>query len=51
MRNVLYIIAVILLAGWIFGAFFSTVGSVIHLLLVLAIAAAIFGAIRRNTVA
>ncbi len=50
MRNVLYIIAVILLAGWVFGAFFSTIGSAIHLLLVLAIAAAIFGAIRRNTV-
>lgn len=50
MRNVLYIIAVIMLAGWIFGAFFSTVGSAIHLLLVLAIAAAIFGTIRRNTV-
>jgi len=51
MRNVLYIIAVILLAGWVFGAFFSTVGSAIHLLLVLAIAAVVFGAIRRNTTA
>ena len=51
MRNILYIIAVILLAGWVFGAFFSTVGSIIHLLLVLAIASAIFGAVRRNTVA
>ena len=51
MRNILYIIAIILLAGWVFGAFFSTVGSVIHLLLVLAIASFIFGAVRRNTVA
>ncbi len=51
MRNVLYIIAVIFLAIWVFGAFFSTAGSVIHLLLVLAIASAIFGAVRRNTVA
>ena len=50
MRNVLYVIAIILLAGWVFGAFFSTVGSAIHLLLVLAIASAIFGAIRRDTV-
>jgi len=49
MRNILYIIAVILLAGWVFGAFFSTVGSLIHLLLVLAIASAIYGAIRRDT--
>ena len=48
MRSILYVIAVILLAGWVFGAFFSTVGSLIHLLLVLAIASAIFGAIRRE---
>lgn len=51
MRNILYIIAVILLAGWIFGAFFSAAGSIIHLLLALAIASAIFGAVRRNTIA
>ncbi len=51
MRSILYIIAAILLAFWVFGAFFSTAGSIIHLLLVLAIASAIFGSIRRNTVA
>lgn len=46
MRSILYIIAVILLIGWIFGAFISTAGSIIHLLLVLAIASAILGALR-----
>ena len=51
MRNILYIIAVILVAGWVFGAFFSTAGSIIHLLLVLAIASVVFGSLRRNTVA
>lgn len=51
MRNILYIIAVIFLAIWVFGAFFSTMGSAIHLLLVLAIASAVFGALRRNTAA
>lgn len=51
MKNILYIIAVVLLAFWVFGAFFSTIGSLIHLVLVLAIASAVFGFLRRNTVA
>jgi len=35
----LYIIAVILLIGWVLGAFVFTVGKLIHILLVLAIIA------------
>jgi len=50
MRNVLYIIAVVLLIGWVLGAFVYTTGSLIHLLLVLAIASIILGAIRRQNV-
>ncbi len=48
MRSLLYIVAVILLIGWVLGAFVYTTGSVIHLLLVLAIASIIIGAMRRS---
>ncbi|WP_373523064.1 lmo0937 family membrane protein [Aquiflexum sp.] len=42
MGNILYIIAVILIIGWIFGAFVYSVGGIIHILLVLAIIAIVF---------
>jgi hypothetical protein len=47
MSNLLYIIAVILIIGWAIGFFAYSVGSVIHLLLVIAIIALILGVIRR----
>lgn len=48
MRSLLYIIAVILVISWIFGAFvFPVGGSLIHILLVIAIIALILGVIRR----
>lgn len=37
MRNILYIIAVILLIGWAIGFFAYSLGSVIHILLVIAV--------------
>lgn len=37
MRSILWLIAVILIIGWIFGAFVYTAGGLIHILLVLAI--------------
>lgn len=37
MRNILYIIAVLLIIGWAIGFFAYSAGSVIHLLLVIAI--------------
>jgi hypothetical protein len=37
MRNLLYIIAVILVIGWAIGFFAYSAGSVIHILLVIAI--------------
>lgn len=46
MENLLYIIAVILLIGWAIGFFAYSVGSVIHILLVLAIIAIILRLIR-----
>ena len=50
MRSLLYVIAVILLIGWIFGAFVYSAGSLIHILLVLAIISLLLGFIRRGTV-
>jgi hypothetical protein len=49
MNSLLYIIAVILLVGWAIGVFFTSVGSLIHVLLVIAIIAVLLGIIRRPT--
>ncbi|MBX2971039.1 MAG: lmo0937 family membrane protein [Cyclobacteriaceae bacterium] len=37
MNNLLYIIAVILIIGWLLGAFVYSVGHLIHILLALAL--------------
>lgn len=50
MNNLLYIIAVILIIGWIIGAFVFTVGKLIHLLLVFAIIAILIRIIRGDSV-
>jgi hypothetical protein len=50
MRSLLYIIAVILIIGWVLGAFVYSAGSIIHILLVLAIISLLFGFMRRGTV-
>ncbi len=50
MRSLLYIIAVILIIGWILGAFVYSAGSIIHILLVLAIVAILLGFIRTGRV-
>ncbi|TFF35996.1 lmo0937 family membrane protein [Mucilaginibacter psychrotolerans] len=48
MRSLLYLIAVILVVIWIFGAFVSPFGgNIIHVLLVIAIIALLLGVIRR----
>jgi hypothetical protein len=49
MNSLLYVIAVILLIGWALGVFVYSVGSIIHILLVIAIIALILGIIRRPT--
>jgi hypothetical protein len=46
MNNLLYAIAVILLIGWALGFFVYSAGSIIHLLLVIAVIAVIFRLIR-----
>lgn len=42
MSSLLYLIAIILVIGWIIGAFVYSVGGLIHILLVLAVIAILF---------
>ncbi|HET6766900.1 MAG TPA: lmo0937 family membrane protein [Chitinophagaceae bacterium] len=46
MGSLLYVVAVILIVGWILGFFFFDAGSIIHLLLVIAVIAIILRLIR-----
>jgi hypothetical protein len=50
MTDLLYIIAVILIIGWLLGAFVFSVGNLIHLLLVFAIVAILLRLIRGRSV-
>ena len=50
MSNLLYAIAVILLIAWALGFFVYSVGSLIHILLVIAIVAVVFRLIRGERV-
>jgi len=47
MRNLLYIVAVVLIIGWLLGAFYWEVGGVIHILIILAVISLLLGIIRR----
>jgi hypothetical protein len=46
MRGLLYLVAVILVIGWLLGFIIYSVGALIHLLLVLAIISILFSVIR-----
>ncbi len=48
MRSILYLIAVVLIIGWLIGVFAYSVGGIIHVLLVLAIISFLIGVIRRG---
>jgi hypothetical protein len=50
MSNLLYAIAVILLIAWALGYFVYSVGSLIHILLVIAVVAVLFRLIRGERV-
>ncbi|AKP51121.1 lmo0937 family membrane protein [Cyclobacterium amurskyense] len=50
MSSLLYIIAIILVIGWILGAFVYSVGGLIHILLVLAVIAVLFRLISGRSV-
>ncbi|MCJ8210904.1 lmo0937 family membrane protein [Mucilaginibacter sp. RS28] len=47
MRGLLYIIAVILIIGWLLGVFVYSATGLIHVLLVIAVIALLLGIIRR----
>lgn len=42
MRDLLYIVAIVLVIGWILGFFVFSTGGLIHILLVLAVIAILF---------
>jgi hypothetical protein len=46
MKSILYIVAVILIIGWIAGLMLHVAGSLIHLLLVFAVIAILFNIIQ-----
>lgn len=46
MRSLLYLIAVILIIGWLLGFFVYSVGHLIHILLVLAVISILISLIR-----
>lgn len=51
MGNLLYVVAIILLIGWAFGFFVYSSGSIIHILLVIAIVAILLRVIQgRNPI-
>ncbi len=50
MNNLLYIIAIILVVGWIFGFFVYDTGGIIHVLLIIALIAVILRVIRGNKI-
>jgi len=47
MRSILYLIAVILVIGWLLGVFVYSAGGLIHILIVVAVIALLLGLIRR----
>ncbi len=47
MRSLLYLIAVILIIGWLFGFFVYSAGGLIHILLIIAIISLLLAVIRR----
>ena len=48
MRNLLYILAVVLIIGWLLGVFYWNASGMIHILIILAVIAILFGIIRRS---
>lgn len=48
MRSILYIVAVILVIGWILGFFVYSAGGLIHILLVLAVISILLSLINRG---
>ena len=47
MRSLLYLIAVVLIVGWLLGIFYYSATGIIHVLIVIALISLLLGAIRR----
>jgi hypothetical protein len=50
MNDLLYLVAIILIIGWILGAFVYSLGGLIHILLVIAVIAILLRLIRGRSV-
>ncbi|HVK46184.1 MAG TPA: lmo0937 family membrane protein [Pseudobacter sp.] len=50
MRSILYILAVILIIGWLLGVFVYSAKGLIHILIVLAVISLLVGIIRKGDV-
>jgi hypothetical protein len=50
MRSILYLIAVILVIGWVIGFIGYNASGLIHILLVIALVSVLLGIIRKGTV-
>lgn len=50
MRSILYLIAIVLVIGWLLGVFVYSAKGLIHILLVIAIVSLLLGFIRRGTI-
>lgn len=48
MRSILYVLAVILIIGWLLGVFVYSAKGLIHILIVLAVVSLLLGLIRRT---
>ncbi len=49
MRSILYLIALVLVIGWLIGISMHTAGYLIHILLVLAVVSLLLGVIKRGS--
>jgi hypothetical protein len=47
MRSILYVVAVILIVGWLLGMFVWNAGGLIHILIVIAVIALLLAIIRK----
>jgi hypothetical protein len=47
MRNILYLIGVVLIVGWILGVFVYSASGIIHILIILAVISILLGIIRK----
>jgi hypothetical protein len=47
MRSILYVIAVVLIIGWILGVFVYSASGLIHILIILAVISLLLGIIRK----